>query len=365
VRIGVNARLVVPPYCTCCMKPTEGKENIRHETPHDKLNLTMPVCAECKAHRSALKWKRIIQCDLAVLWGVILMSALLLFTEINAFLAFVISAMLVAVAHFIFGQALKVKELPAGHSSHEMSAAAVGGNHIAFTSFEYTMRFFGANQSSIPKIEALHAGDLFRSPLLNSIKFTSRYWLVSLVLFAGTALILGLGITLSGARPASTAAMSMESARPAATVSAVAMTVESASPTATVTARPTPTPFYQPVLSFPAGATVYYAKGDKLVPLDIETSADSDRFYYVVLADASTGEKAVAVYIEAGQTIEIDVPLGKYKLYYASGTVWYGNVYLFGPDGTCSTSNTTFNFYERGSFYYGHTVTLYPVSGEN
>jgi len=354
VSIGVHAKLVVPPYCTCCMKPTAGRENIHYETAYDRLNIDMPLCPECKAHQNVLKRKRIIQSDLAVLCGVALMSGLLLYTALNAFLAFLISAGVVAAAHFIFGQALQVSDLPAGHSSYEKSVVAVNGTRIAFTSFEYTMQFFGANPGSIPEIKASHGMDMFRLPLLRKVRLTRRYWLISMVMFAVAALILGPGIALSGVRPDSTAAVADATARPAATVSAW--------PSATVSARPTPTPFNHPALSFPAGTTVYYDKGSKLAPLTIETSANSGQFYYVVLADSSTGEKAIAMYIEAGQTVEIDIPLGRYELYYAAGTVWYGDAYLFGPDGTYSKAVSFLSFTENEMFYHGYTITLYPVS---
>lgn len=79
--------------------------------------------------------------------------------------------------------------------------------------------------------------------------------------------------------------------------------------------------------------------------------ADSSTDYYVYLkyqrAPASTTENRllksglvapiesdVAFYLKAGQQVKIQVPIGVYKLYYATGSVFYGTKLLFG-DSTC------------------------------
>lgn len=73
----------------------------------------------------------------------------------------------------------------------------------------------------------------------------------------------------------------------------------------------------------------------------------------------------IAVYVGAGRTVEIDVPIGVYKLYYATGTDFYGTDTLFGDDTRCYSSDDLFNFYADDEYYQGHIVTLYTVANGN
>jgi len=129
----------------------------------------------------------------------------------------------------------------------------------------------------------------------------------------------------------------------------------------TATPEPTATPFNAAVVSFPANGTVrYYADGARSSGLGIETSSTSQN-YYVVLADAQTGKKAVALYVRGGQEVHVDVPVGTYYLYYACGATWYGETELFGPEGGYSKADSS-DAFESG---YEWTYTLYTVYDGN
>lgn len=73
----------------------------------------------------------------------------------------------------------------------------------------------------------------------------------------------------------------------------------------------------------------------------------------------------IAMFVEAGKSAEIDVPIGVYKLYYATGTDFYDTDMLFGDDTRCYSSGDLFNFYADDEYYQGHTVTLYAVTNGN
>lgn len=73
----------------------------------------------------------------------------------------------------------------------------------------------------------------------------------------------------------------------------------------------------------------------------------------------------IAVYVEAGRTVKIDVPIGVYKLFYATGTDFYDTDILFGDDTRCYSSDDLFSFYADDEYYRGHIVTLYAVSNGN
>lgn len=100
-------------------------------------------------------------------------------------------------------------------------------------------------------------------------------------------------------------------------------------------------------------------------PLEIITSPGSD--YYVKLVEIETGYDAVAIYVHGGRRVQVDVPLGNYKIKYASGEVWRGFGHLFGPDGMTSYSEaqSTFKFETSGGYVNGYTVELIRRSGGN
>lgn len=66
-------------------------------------------------------------------------------------------------------------------------------------------------------------------------------------------------------------------------------------------------------------------------------------------------------YIRAGSTVDINVPLGEYRIYYATGESWYGEDDLFGEETVYAKCDDTFVFTES----QGWTLQLYPVTYGN
>jgi hypothetical protein len=128
---------------------------------------------------------------------------------------------------------------------------------------------------------------------------------------------------------------------------------------------PTPIPqFSEPVLPTPrSGEVRRYSTQRGLAPLQIQSSSDSN--YLVKLDDVSTGQPMLSIFVRAGQTEGVDVPLGTYFLKYASGDKWYGYTHLFGPDTQYSKAERNFTFSYDGKQYRGYTVTLYKVQDGN
>jgi hypothetical protein len=100
-------------------------------------------------------------------------------------------------------------------------------------------------------------------------------------------------------------------------------------------------------------------------PFGINTSPGAD--YYLKLVDATTGRDAVTIYVRGGQLLEVSVPLGSYRLRYASGETWRGPAHLFGPGELTSynTSDSIFNFAVSGGYVNGYTVELIRQVGGN
>lgn len=100
-------------------------------------------------------------------------------------------------------------------------------------------------------------------------------------------------------------------------------------------------------------------------PLEIITSPGSD--YYVKLVEVETGYDAVAIYVHGGRRIEVSVPIGEYRMRYASGQVWRGPVHWFGPGSMTSLAEaqSTFEFKASGDYINGYTVELIRQSEGN
>ena len=119
---------------------------------------------------------------------------------------------------------------------------------------------------------------------------------------------------------------------------------------------------------------------------ELMVKAGSDSNYYVYLDyqhapnrsydDRTVNKKAsipyeddIAFIVKAGKTVEINVPIGVYKMYYATGNDFYGRDIKFGTDGHYYVADTLMDFYSEvdGDYivYNGHEVTLYSVVNGN
>jgi hypothetical protein len=96
-----------------------------------------------------------------------------------------------------------------------------------------------------------------------------------------------------------------------------------------------------------------------------KVSAPEGTHYWVKLVDATTSAPAIAMFVRAGSTAEIKVPLGTYVVKYASGKNWYGTTYLFGADTAYGKANETMRFWVEGNIVHGHSMTLYKVLNGN
>jgi hypothetical protein len=106
----------------------------------------------------------------------------------------------------------------------------------------------------------------------------------------------------------------------------------------------------------PNGAKKTYFSDKGIAPLRIITSPGS--YYFVKLVDWSSNRPVMTIFIHSGKTIDVDVPLGSYKLKYAVGETWYGEKDLFGPDTIYSQAEKKFDFKITGNQVHGYTVEL-------
>lgn len=134
--------------------------------------------------------------------------------------------------------------------------------------------------------------------------------------------------------------------------------------TPTPTPVPTPTPFAEPVVPFPQSGTIRVASNaEGVAPFEILSPAGEN--YYIKMVDAVTGDNKAVIFVRGGQPTEVMVPVGTYEIRYASGTTWYGESYLFGPDTAYTKTDEDFAFRRTPDGYSGYTVTLYKVERGN
>ena len=122
-----------------------------------------------------------------------------------------------------------------------------------------------------------------------------------------------------------------------------------------------------PATEVPANGTMFYPfskyDGDT-APLTIKTKGDG--YYYVKLKDSESGKNKFIFFVHGGRTVELNVPLGDYLLYYAHGDEWYGTSDLFGPDTVYFKADEVFDFYMDGNGELcGWTVELYLQENGN
>jgi hypothetical protein len=73
----------------------------------------------------------------------------------------------------------------------------------------------------------------------------------------------------------------------------------------------------------------------------------------------------MSIFIRAGETVEVKVPLGSYKAKIASGQTWYGDAVRFGPSTSYATLDTVLEFSIQGNQLQGNELKLTRVRDGN
>ena len=119
---------------------------------------------------------------------------------------------------------------------------------------------------------------------------------------------------------------------------------------------------------------------DQICPLEIK--GDTSHNYYIYLKYEGAPKKSeetrklrssaqapyeadIAFYLSAGKSVKINVPIGRYRFYYATGNTFYGTKMLFGTDTMYYSSDELLEFYADSDHYTGHTITLKTTTGGN
>jgi len=119
-----------------------------------------------------------------------------------------------------------------------------------------------------------------------------------------------------------------------------------------------------PAMPVKQGLHQLYTSAELIAPFRIVTPSGADSFY-VKLTDAGTGVLVMTFFVQGGQSFEAVVPVGTYRVKYATGLTWYGVDDVFGPDTRYSEAVKIFEFSLKNNQISGNTIELTRQGGSN
>jgi hypothetical protein len=131
---------------------------------------------------------------------------------------------------------------------------------------------------------------------------------------------------------------------------------------------------FQNMLDRPNTATLTVITGESggyyfiIDPIAVYWKEDADELRNRFLkqrADMDAKYTYVKFYARADSTVERQVPLGEYEIYYATGENWCGEDELFGEDTVYAKCDKTFIFSDNGTESLGWTLKLTPTINGN
>lgn len=104
-------------------------------------------------------------------------------------------------------------------------------------------------------------------------------------------------------------------------------------------------------------------QSDQMPQLKVQASSDSN--YLLKLVDSQTQNPVMTIFVRAGESAVVDVPIGRYRIKLASGTNWYGEAIRFGPNTSYSSVDRVSDFRIEGDMLVGQELQLAPVKNGN
>lgn len=204
-------KFVIPPYCTCCLKPTSLTEDVRFAMSRDTfggtatktISVHMPICPECLEHRKQFTRKNVWICILCILFGVLASFMTYLGFKADKSNAIFIGAAVTTALYFVITLAIKVTPLSDSHSTRfrsvDISAPLLDEKNrfvsiipsvtFTFTNWRYANLFQKANAS---KASSINSSKKINSAKKHSIFRLKKYVLSTLVGILFVSVILSL-----------------------------------------------------------------------------------------------------------------------------------------------------------------------------
>ena len=93
-----------------------------------------------------------------------------------------------------------------------------------------------------------------------------------------------------------------------------------------------------------------------VAPLQIKVSYGDN--YWVKIVDSFNETEVASYFIRSGEVLNVDLPLGSYKIRYAYGQNWFGEKKLFGKNTAYAQADEIMHFGFDGYSYNGYTIEL-------
>lgn len=125
---------------------------------------------------------------------------------------------------------------------------------------------------------------------------------------------------------------------------------------------------YRNRVPFPATGDVHWYVNDerpRVARLTLRARESSpDRYFAVMLEDWATRSPVAMIPVRAGESSVTLLPLGRYRMTTAKGSVWMGPDRRFGISGDSKVVVHPVEFYQRGDQVFGHEIDLaVPFAG--
>lgn len=139
---------------------------------------------------------------------------------------------------------------------------------------------------------------------------------------------------------------------------------------------------FEQIVIEPANGYVFedISKGYELASLTVNTSGTGGYYfvldpiclyqedaseYFELKAELDAKYRYIKFYARSESLVEIEVPLGEYEIYYATGKNWCGEDELFGENTVYVKCDGTFSFFRDGSDVVGWKLELTPITNGN
>jgi TPR repeat protein len=118
-------------------------------------------------------------------------------------------------------------------------------------------------------------------------------------------------------------------------------------------------------VAFPQTGTLHtFIKAKPIAPLQIRILGEN-LHYYIKMTDWSTDKVVQTMFIRAGSSLNVKVPLGSFRIKYAVGDNWQGEQNLFGEKTAFYKADKRFDFARHGNTISGHEIELILQPGGN